>query len=136
MKKGEPMKTFVQKVLFKATPKEMYEIFMNPKKHSEATGGKATGNGKVGGSFTAWDGYIRGKNLALVPGRLVVQTWRNKEFKAKDHDSLFIVTLEKTSDGTLLTMTHTALPDHQSGVEKGWHDFYWTPIKKYLRHSK
>jgi len=129
------MKTFVQKVLFKAAPKEMYEIFMDPKKHSEATGGKATGNGKVGGSFTAWGGQLKGKNLALVPGKLIVQSWRSSQFKAKDHDSILVLTLEKTSDGTLLTMTHTAVPDYEAAVEQGWHDYYWTPIKKYLREK-
>jgi activator of HSP90 ATPase len=126
------MKTFVQKIQFTAAPKEIYEIFMDPKKHSEATGGKATGNGKVGGSFTAWGGELKGKNLALVPGRLIVQSWRSSQFKKADHDSVLVLTLEKSKGGTLLTMTHTAVPDYEAAVEQGWHDYYWTPIKKYL----
>lgn len=126
------MKTFVQKVQFKASPEEVYQIFIDPQKHSEATGGKATGRGKSGDTFTAWDGYIEGKNLLLVPGRLIVQSWRSSEFKSKDHDSILVLTFEKKQGRTLMTMTHTALPDSQGGVEKGWHEFYWKPMKKYL----
>jgi hypothetical protein len=56
-------------------------------------------------------------------------------FKDKDHDSILVLTLEKAPGGTLLTMTHTAVPDYESPVEQGWHDYYWNPIKKYLKEK-
>ena len=127
------MKTIIQKVRFKATPKELYSIFLDSKKHTEATGGKAKVSPKVGGSFTAWEGYIRGKNIMIVPGRMIVQSWRSGEFKAQDPDSILALTFEKAPGGTLLTMVHAMVPDHKAkGFAKGWHDFYWKPIKKYL----
>ena len=128
------MKTILQKVKFKATPKELYEIILDPQKHAKATGAKATGNGKLGGTFTAWNGYIHGKTLALVPGRMIVQSWRASSFNKGDHDSVLVLTFEKSAGGTLLTMTHTAVPDHKaSDFKTGWYQSYWRPIQKYLK---
>lgn len=130
------MKTIIQKVKFKAAPKELYDIFLDAKKHSEATGAKATGSGKVGGNFTAWNGYIKSKTIALVPGRMIVQSWRATSFKADDPDSILVLTFEKAPEGTLLTMTHTAVPDHKAGdFKKGWYESYWNPIQRYLKEK-
>lgn len=128
------MKTIVQKVQFDATPKELYGIFLDAKKHSQATGAKATGSGKVGETFTAWNGYIKARNLALVPGRMIVQSWRTSSFKKADQDSVLVLTFEKAPGGTLLTMTHTAVPNHKaSDFNKGWRSSYWRPIQDYLK---
>ncbi len=127
------MKTIVQKVKFNATPKELYDIFLDSKKHTEATGGKATASNKVGGSFKGWDGYHWGKNLALVPGRMIVQSWRNMDFKKTETDSVLILTFAKKGKGAELTMVHTVLPDRMGNLAQGWRDFYWKPITKYLK---
>lgn len=128
------MKTIIQKVLFKASPKELYDIFLDSKKHTEATGGKATVSRKVGGSFKAWGGYHGGKNLVLVRGRMIVQSWRAISFKKGDLDSVLILTFEKKGNGTLLTMVHAMVPDHEAaGCTKGWPEYYWRPMKKYLK---
>ena len=67
--------TITQKVVIPAMPDEVYDAFTNAKKHSEFTGSKATGNPTVGSKFTAWDGYISGKNLELEKGKRIVQEW-------------------------------------------------------------
>jgi activator of HSP90 ATPase len=56
-------KTIRQRVVIPATPNEVYEAFVDPKKHSKFTGSRATFDPEVGGEFTAWDGYISGNNL-------------------------------------------------------------------------
>jgi activator of HSP90 ATPase len=48
---------------------------VDAKKHSAFTGAKATGEVKVGGEFSAWDGYITGRNLELEKGKHIVQEW-------------------------------------------------------------
>ncbi len=58
-------RTVTQKVVIPASPSEVYAAFMDAKKHSEFTKSKATGKAVVGGKFTAWDGYISGRNLEL-----------------------------------------------------------------------
>jgi activator of HSP90 ATPase len=132
--KEKKMKTIIQKVKFKAAPKELYDIFLDSKKHSLATGSKANVNSKIGGKFTAWDGYISGRNLGLVPGQMIVQSWRTSEFKKADQDSVLILTFEKAPGGTSMTMIHTSVPDARAPhFEKGWHEHYWRPIQKYLK---
>ncbi len=128
------MKTIVQKVRFKAAPKVLFELYMDSKKHELATGGgKAVISRKVGGAFSACGGFIRGKNLLVVPGRTIVQTWRGTDWNQKDRDSIFILSFEPAGSGTFLTMVHANVPDNQvKDVTKGWHDFYWKPWKKYL----
>ena len=71
-----------QSVQFLAPPEELFEIYLDSKKHSEATGGAARMNRKAGGQFTAWGGQLRGRNLLIVPNQIIVQTWRGTHWKA------------------------------------------------------
>ena len=61
--------TITQKVTISAHPKEVFNAILNPKKHSEFTGSKATGKEVVGAKFTAWDGYITGRNIEIKLSR-------------------------------------------------------------------
>ena len=67
--------TIRQKIVISATPEEVYETFTDAKEHSEVTGSEATSDAKVGGSFTAWAGYISGKNIELEKGKKIAQEW-------------------------------------------------------------
>jgi hypothetical protein len=42
-------KTIQQSVRFRASPEELFDIYLDSKKHSEATGGRARMSRKVGG---------------------------------------------------------------------------------------
>ena len=66
-------RTIRQKVIISASPEDVYDAFMDPKKHAAFTGGEASGSSKVGGEFSAWDGYITAKNLDLKNGQKIVQ---------------------------------------------------------------
>ena len=74
------VRTLKQKAVIPASPKEVYDAYVDPKKHSKFTGSKATGKAAVGGKFTAWDGYISGKYLELEDGKRVVQEWTSTDF--------------------------------------------------------
>ena len=50
-----------------AKPSEIYEAWLNSESHAAMTGSVAQVDGKVGGKFTAWDGYISGTTLDLTP---------------------------------------------------------------------
>ena len=67
--------TIEQVVFLRATPAEVYDALLDPKKHSAFTGSPATTNDKIGVEFKAWDGYISGKNLELVKNKKIVQEW-------------------------------------------------------------
>jgi hypothetical protein len=62
-------RTITQKVFVPSvSPAAVYDAFLNPKKHAAFTGSAATGSARVGGRFTAWDGYISGVHRELVKG--------------------------------------------------------------------
>ncbi len=69
-------KPIKQSVTFKASPHAVYEALMDSKKHSAFTGGKASISRVVGGKYTAYDNYVNGKNIELVPDKKIVQSWR------------------------------------------------------------
>ena len=60
-----------------ASPKQIYDAWLNSKAHGKMTGSKATASVKTGGKFTAWDNYISGKNLELIPGKRILQSTTN-----------------------------------------------------------
>src|SRR3972149_12205989 len=96
------MKTIKQKVAFKVKSREVYEALMNSKKHSAFTGGKAKISGRVGGSFSVYDGYATGKNLKLVKDKTIVQTWRASDWE-EGHYSTVTFNFVPTKNGCLLT---------------------------------
>jgi activator of HSP90 ATPase len=122
-----------QKTLIPATPDEVYEAFLDAKKHSAFTGSKATCDTKVGGRFSAWDGYISGKNLELEKGKRIVQEWMTTEWPEGYPPSRLELTFKKTPKGTEVSMVHSEAPAKQAAdVEQGWVDFYWKPLKEYF----
>lgn len=88
-----------------ATPKQIYDAWLSSKGHTEMTGSEAKGNAKVGSVFTAWDGYIEGKNLELEPGKRIVQSWRTSEFPDEAEDSRLEVILRENNTNRAGTIT-------------------------------
>ena len=70
-------------IFHNATPAKLYEFFMNSAKHTAATGMPAKISRKVGGKWSAFGGMLLGKNLVVIPNRMIVQTWRSSEWKKK-----------------------------------------------------
>jgi activator of HSP90 ATPase len=126
--------TLTQKVTIPASPEEVYEAFVDPKKHSEFTGSKATGKAKVGGKFTAWDGYISGKHLELEKGKRIVQEWMTTDWPEGYAPSKLELTFKETSEGTEISMVHSNVPaEQEKELAEGWEEFYWNPLKKYFQ---
>jgi activator of HSP90 ATPase len=120
------------------TPAKLYELFMISAKHTAATGMPAKISAKVGGKWPAFSGMILGKNLVLIPNRMIVQTWRSSEWKKADPDSTLIVTFEKSADGgAQVDLAHVGVPEYdRDGVTQGWVKFYWEPWKAYFAALK
>ena len=126
------MKAIKQSVVFKASPKDVYGALIDSKKHSKFTGDKAVISKKVGGKFTAFSGYAFGKNLKLVPGKKIVQSWSTTEWPNGAY-SKATFDLKKTKTGTKLTFTQTGVPDKfYKDIKQGWITYYWKPMKKFL----
>jgi uncharacterized protein YndB with AHSA1/START domain len=120
-----------------ASPAEIYRAWLDSIAHSEMTGGEATMSDEVGADMSAWDGYITGRNLELVPGERIVQSWRTTEFDEEFEDSIVTILLQETEDGTLLTLQHSNVPDeHKSYEEGGWQSNYFDPMIVYFSGPK
>jgi len=121
-----------------ATPTKLYELFTNSAKHTAATGMPAKISPKVGGKWSAFGGMILGKNLVLIPNRMVVQTWRSSEWKKADPDSILVVSFEKSaSGGAQVELAHVGVPEYDhKGVTEGWIKYYWEPWKAYLANGR
>jgi len=127
------VKTIRQKVVVSAMPSEVYEAFVDAKKHSAFTGSKATCERRVGGKFSAWNGYISGKNLVLEESKGLVQEWVTTEWPEGYAASRLELTFKKVKEGTEIVMVHSGVPASQaSDIAQGWHEFYWEPLKKYF----
>jgi len=126
-----------QKTIIPAKPMDVYEAYLDAEKQTEFTGSGATSDPRVGGSFTAWDGYITGKYLELVPGKKIVQEWVSTDFPDGAAPSRFEITLKEAKGGTKLTMIHTGVPEEiADDIAQGWKDYYWDPMKKYFKERK
>jgi activator of HSP90 ATPase len=122
-----------QTVLFEAAPEDVYDALLDPKKHSAFTGSPATTSQRVGAAFTAWDGYITGKNLELVKGKKIVQEWKTTEWPDGYPVSRLEFTLTAKNGGTKLEMIHSKVPAEQvADYSSGWKSAYWGPLKEYL----
>jgi uncharacterized protein YndB with AHSA1/START domain len=111
----------------------VYNAWLDSEKHAKMTNSaSATGSLEVGGSFMAHDGYIKGKNIELDPYFKIIQSWRSAEFKDGEEDSQITVTFEDTAGGSLVTLTHSNVPEGGEHYESGWRSHYFEPMKKYF----
>ena len=130
------MKTIKQSVYFDAPPHEIFELLMDSKKHSLFSGSAAKISRSKGGKISAYDGYIEGKNLEILKDKKIVQQWRGSDWD----DGAYSVAefgLEKKGKGCTLTFTQKNVPDkNYSSIKQGWVDYYWAPMKEYLKGMK
>ena len=125
--------TIKQKAFVSATPAEVYGAFLDEKKHTAFTGGKATIVRRVGGKFTAWDGYCFGKHLKLESGKRIVQEWITTDWAKGYKPSWIEFKFVLKKGGTEIQMTQKNVPATQAAsFKQGWIDFYWKPLKEYF----
>ena len=116
-----------------ASPDRIYNAWLSSAGHGAMTGSIARIENQVGGKFTAWDGYIMGETIELHPFERIVQRWRTTEFPDGSSDSHLEILLEPVEGGTRLTLVHTDIPEGQvEEYQKGWIDFYFTPMEEYF----
>jgi activator of HSP90 ATPase len=126
-------KTIKQKVKFKAPPETIYDLLADSQKHTAFTGAEAIIDTKAGGKFSTYSGHIQGINVELVPGKRIVQAWREDVFPEGIY-SMATFNLNPTpSGGTELILTHRGVPaDLIPKVEIEWRENYWAKMKAAL----
>lgn len=124
---------FTLTTIIPATPQAVYDTWLDSRGHTAMTGSTAKTSAKVGAKVSAWGGYISGRNLALVPGKRIVQSWRTTKFTDAHADSTITVTLAPVKGGTRLTLRHANVPDGQTSYQKGgWQNSYFAQMQAYF----
>lgn len=128
--------SFTISTFIPAAPLRVYEAWLDSREHAALTGAKAEVEPGIGGAFTAWDGYIRGRTLELAEGQRILQSWRTTEFPIGSEDSLLELVLEEASGGTRVILRHSGIPEGQgASYQSGWGDHYFEPMKRYFGGS-
>ena len=125
-------KNLDQKIIIKTSPHELYEAFMDSKKHSKFTESKVKISSEVGGNFSIFEGDINGKKVELIQNKKIIQTWRSEgEHWPKGYYSTITLIFEPIDDGTLIKFTHADIPEGAyESVKEGWDEYYWEPLKE------
>jgi activator of HSP90 ATPase len=124
-----------QVVKFPISPGTLYEILLDSNKHSVFTQSQAVIDPTVGGTFSVYDGYAEGKNIELIPGQKIVQSWRANDWPDNIYSTVTF-SFKSLPQGTELTFTQVDIPtDYEADVAQGWQDFYWQPLIDYLKQS-
>jgi len=127
-------KTIDQSVTFNASAHEIYEMLMDPQKHSEFTGAPAEISREIGGEFSIIDGGLSGKTLDLIADKKIVQAWRAADWP-EGHYSTAIFLMEESDGQTKLSFVQAGVPsDMFDSINDGWRTYYWEPIAKALEN--
>ena len=71
----------------------------------------------------------------MIPGEKIVQAWHfQEEGWPEDHYSICTFHFKPEGAKTQLTFTQHGVPEHKvEELKNGWKQFYWNPMKAYLK---
>ena len=126
-----------QSVILPASPNVLFKTLLNSRLHTSMTTMPANTSAKAGAKWRAFGGMIWGRNLLIIPNKLIVQAWRSKHFRKSDADSIVVLSFTAARYSTRIDLVHVNVPfQDYKGVSEGWPKFYWKPWKAYLRRSR
>ena len=116
-----------------ATPKRLYEAWLDSKEHSQMTNKDASIKSSEDTTFTTINGRITGENIELEPYYRIVQSWRTVDFPRDSQNSHLEIIFEPNHRGTILELRHSNIPDGQGeSCKQEWSKNYFTPMKTYF----
>jgi activator of HSP90 ATPase len=135
-----------QEPVFKASRKRVYEALTDANQFGKVVqlsaamqaGGMKTGAAPVtisreaGGAFSAFGGYVSGRQIELVPNERIVQVWRAGSWDPGSYSIAKFVLVEQGAE-TKIKFDHTGFPKGQAEhLAEGWRINYWEPLAKFL----
>jgi uncharacterized protein YndB with AHSA1/START domain len=121
-----------QEVTFATTPAKIYRALIDSSEHAKFTGAPAEIGTDAGSAWSAYGGKISGRQVELVDGVRIVQTWRAGSWPEGVH-SIVRFELKPHDHGTTVVLDHDAVADDQvQHLDGGWPKMYWEPLRKYL----
>jgi activator of HSP90 ATPase len=132
------LKIVHQSVELPASPAALYSMYLDAGQHAAFTGGGAASITPVPGTaWSAFDGRIHGRVLALTPSRQIVQSWRSFEWQDDDPDSVLILTFRPVGSGSRLDLAQVDVPARlYDTLLSGWPSRYWEPWRSFLREAR
>lgn len=125
-----------QSVVLPASAGSLFDMYLDPQAHEAITGSPVTIGSFAGAEFKAYGGVLTGTILAVVRGKLIVQSWRSPKFGSADPASTLILSFESEGANGRIDLVHLDVPDHDYvGVVEGWESFYWTPWRQFLART-
>lgn len=126
MKTGKTLEIVMERTI-PASPAEVYRAWMDPKTPGTPwnVGDELILQPKVGGLFY-WLVYGTphyGRFTKMERGALIQHTWMSPYTEGRE--STVTVAFKKRGADTVMTLTHTGLPDNSNGRahQGGWHEF-------------
>jgi len=120
-----------------ARPGKLYDMYLNPEMHAAITGGRVVISPEPNSQFLAFDGKIFGRTLSVIPGRQIIQSWRSKEWKESDRDSVLILNFLPDGESGKIELIHVNVAEGDfDDVNKGWLEYYWKPWREYLKKEQ
>ena len=131
------LKIVQQSVELPASPAALYSMYLDPVQHAAFTGGgPASIAAAPGTAWSAFDGRIHGRILALTPNRQIVQSWRSFEWHDDDPDSVLVLTFSPAGAGSHLDLAQVDVPARlYETLLSGWPSRYWQPWRAYLEQA-
>ena len=91
---------------------------------------------ETGGGFSAFGGYVTGRQIELLPGERIVQIWRAGGWPAGAY-SIARFEFSAEGSGTKIEFDHMGFPQGQAEhLLAGWKSNYWEPLAKFLAEAK
>lgn len=118
---------------FPAIPLDLYDAFLDKKRHGEMTGALAQIRPRVGARFCTGDGRYWGRNIELLPGERIVQEWETEDWPTGAPPSRVTLAFAGQNGGTELSIEHEDLPAH--AVERyaqEWRKHYLDPMELFF----
>jgi activator of HSP90 ATPase len=121
-----------QEIDFQASAQRIYAVLLDSKLFTAFSGLPADIDPAAGGAFSMFGKLITGRNVELKANQRIVQAWRPASWEQGVY-SIVKFELLQTGSGTKLVLDHTGFPEGKfGGLDSGWHERYWDPLKKFL----
>ncbi|MES2153756.1 MAG: SRPBCC domain-containing protein [bacterium] len=131
------MATLRQSVLVHAPVAAVRDALLDSGSLSKVLGHSCEASAEPGGSFSLWDGLIRGHNARLGDAE-IVQTWRYALPEwPEGQDSNLILQLREEGGATRVALAQNNIPQSCAvAVEEHWREHVWPGIKALLERPQ
>ena len=127
----------------RATPKRLFEAWLESREHSDMTGAASTIGPGEGEPFSIADGQITGRTLEAEPYHRIAQIWNTEEPGGRAFESRVEITFStgplwgglpgSAADGATVGIRHSGLPPEQRIFSpQWWEDSYFQPMDAYF----